>query len=455
MENIKLKKALIICSSFPPLNSIAALRLSAFAYYLPELGYYPVVCTVGDIVEIAKYGKLNRQFSNINLHLFKKRNINTILKYKFMEINNSINIGSNTNNSLNKNKIIKEKLKYHLSNIYRALFYFPDPFILWHFLDRKKILNISKSEKVNLIFSSSPGPTCHIIANYISKHLNIPWVADYRDHWSLNPIRAQWGALNKFNLAINKKLEIKTLKRANTLISVTNEMREELKKLHHKKVYNIPNGFDPLDLESIEEFFLPFHKNSINIVYTGKIYPKESDPSIIFLGLYELIKSGKVDKNKILFHFWGHNLEIIRVLSQKYGLSDIINIYNSYLSHNQALYAQKKANILLLLSKAPGQLTGKIFEYLVSKNFVIATGFKGGAVDRLLQRTKAGILVDSVSNFKQVFLEKYNEFSITGKVKCNSDYKYILMNFSRREQTKKLAKIFNDLLNKEKDYNEK
>ena len=444
MKNKKLKKILMVCSDFAPINTIASLRLSAFAYYLPESGYSLNVCTIKkSALTIEKYGKLDKQFRNINLHLFKNRNFNDIFEHRFVQINNS----------LNKNKIIKEKLKYHLLNIYRALSYFPDSLILWYFFDRKKILNISKNEHIDLIFSSSPGPTCHIIANYITKKLNIPWVADYRDHWGLDPIKSQWGLLNKFNLAINKKLEIQTLKRANVLISVTGEMVDELKKLHHKKVYNIPNGFDILDLENIEEFSLPFRKNSINIVYTGKIYPEESDPSIIFLGLYELVKNGKVDKNKILLHFWGHDLEIIKNLAQKYKIDGIVNIYSNYLTRKQVLYVQKKANILLLLSKAPNRLTGKIFEYLISKNFIIATGLKGGAIDRLLQRTKAGILFESISNFKKVFLEKYQEFLLTGKVECKSDYDYILTNFSRREQTKQLAKIFNDLLNKEKNRN--
>ena len=42
----KKRKVLIVSFAFPPTNSIAAVRASKFAKYLPEFGWHPIILTV-------------------------------------------------------------------------------------------------------------------------------------------------------------------------------------------------------------------------------------------------------------------------------------------------------------------------------------------------------------------------------------------------------------------------
>ena len=43
-------------------------------------------------------------------------------------------------------------------------------------------------DQPDILVSSSPYITSHLVASRISKKFNLKWVADFRDSWSNNPI---------------------------------------------------------------------------------------------------------------------------------------------------------------------------------------------------------------------------------------------------------------------------
>jgi hypothetical protein len=88
------------------------------------------------------------------------------------------------------------KLLFKLTNVYRQIrrriahnsqedFGFSDH-AAWEKHVNRVVSKLLDSKKYDLLLSSSSPFTAHIIGRNIASNLNVPWVADYRDLYSLN-----------------------------------------------------------------------------------------------------------------------------------------------------------------------------------------------------------------------------------------------------------------------------
>ena len=94
---------------------------------------------------------------------------------------------------------------------------------------------------VEAIVSTSPPPTAHLIAAAAARRLRVPWIADYRDPWSQ---RSAWR--RAWPLArVEARLERHTLARAAHVVTVSEPMAANLRRLLGRAVSIVPNGFDP------------------------------------------------------------------------------------------------------------------------------------------------------------------------------------------------------------------
>ena len=65
----------------------------------------------------------------------------------------------------------------------------PDPYFAWVGPAVLKGREIFKREQFDVILSSSPRASAHLVAAVLSDHAHVPWLADYRDPWSTYQFR--------------------------------------------------------------------------------------------------------------------------------------------------------------------------------------------------------------------------------------------------------------------------
>ena len=65
----------------------------------------------------------------------------------------------------------------------------PDPYFAWVAPAVLKGREIVKREQFDVILSSSPRASAHLVAAVLSEHAHVPWLADYRDPWSTYQFR--------------------------------------------------------------------------------------------------------------------------------------------------------------------------------------------------------------------------------------------------------------------------
>jgi len=101
-----------------------------------------------------------------------------------------------------------------------------------------------RRDNVEVIYSTSPYMTAHLIALLLSRLLNLPWVADFRDPWRGHPFQRVW---HPWLEPIDAKLERWVMAGAAQIICCTPTMTDQLRRRfprHTAKMSTILNAFD-------------------------------------------------------------------------------------------------------------------------------------------------------------------------------------------------------------------
>ena len=427
-----MRKFLFIGFYFNHTNEIASKRLRAIGKYLPGFGWEPIVI----VPKIDSLNPDNSEFSNIQIiETPYEYMLDKFVKKESNKTSTKDDVDFNKTNSKKQNKIIEKGIQ-----LAGEVFAYPDGMKYWYEPTIEVCRKIIEKENIECIFSSSFPITSHIIGCDLKKEFNIPWIAELRDLWNLNPYINHTSIRTYFE----KRLEKKTFSNVDGLITTTLEAKKTLETLHpNKNIYSIPSGYDSKDyIDFLDKKETPNDK--LNFTYAGTLYQGKRDPSLIFQSINELICEGKIDESKISLNFYGSN-DNLEELSKKFNVENVVNIHG-FIPHRDVLKKEFKSNILMLISwnnkKEKIFLPGKVFEYMALKKPVLSIGYKEGALKNFINQTNIGYHSSTLSETKNNILKFYNEFIETGEnTFCGNSE---IENYSINKTMEKFAKVFNE-----------
>ena len=460
-----MKKVILIAFYFNQVNEIASKRLRALAKYLPQFGWEPIVI-VPDLGFIPKenddlncriiYTEYEDMFSHFS-NKFKKSNSSEADDSKGSRDSRDSRDSKDSKDSIEFND---EKLKDSTSysnpiaskaiSIAGEVFAYPDGMKYWHESAFKEASKIMDEEEIDAIISSSWPITCHTIAKDLKEHHDIPWIADLRDLWNLNPYVSHTFIRDYFE----KRLELKTFENADALTTTTDLAAETLSTLHPmSRIVPILSGYDKDDFKFLEELvskndnFSNDFSEKLKFIYAGSLYGGKRDPTYLFEAIRQLEDEGKLDSSKISIEFYGDSTGLEEIAS-RYGLLDIVHI-GGKIAHEEVLKKQLNSDVLLLISwdneKEKMFIPGKIYEYFALKKPVLSIGYKEGSLKDLIEETKVGYHVSSLESTKEALLNIYDEFVENGTVELSSDIN--IEDYSMENMAKKFADLLNELEN--------
>ncbi|MGB9913235.1 MAG: hypothetical protein ACPLRO_07700, partial [Candidatus Kapaibacteriota bacterium] len=337
-------------------------------------------------------------------------------------------------------------IKEQIAEFIRATFFIPDARVGWLLTAKKKAIEICKTQKVDAVYSSSPPYTCSLIARWIHRKLNIPWIAGFRDPWTgfiSTPKRWFIPAM------IDRRLEYSVFSEAEIVEVAWEGIRKDVESkypnINFSKFIHIPNGFDPADYPPVH-----YQPNEVfTLTYTGSMYGRRN-PESLFKALEYLVNQKKVllenFKIKLIGRFGS---EIYQMIDNTFIKSCIEVV--SYLPHRQSLEQLMKSDALLLIvdeSKESKEIVpGKVFEYLGTFRPILAIAPTEGAVAELIFKTRAGLVAhqSQIETIAENFLKLFNMWK--NKVAFEPNFEEI-EKYSRREHTKKLAEILDEICKK-------
>ena len=451
-----MKKVILIAFYFNQVNEIASKRLRALAKYLPQFGWEPIVI-VPDLGFIPKenddlncriiYTEYEDMFSHFS-NKFKKSKSNDLADSSdFSDSKDSIEFNDD---KLKDSTSYSNPIASRAISIAGEVFAYPDGMKYWHESAFKEASKIMDDEKIDAIISSSWPITCHTIAKDLKERQNIPWIADLRDLWNLNPYVSHTFIRNYFE----KRLELKTFENADALTTTTDLAAETLSTLHPKsRIVPILSGYDKDDFKFLEELvskrddFSSDSPEKLKFIYAGSLYGGKRDPTYLFEAIRQLEDENKLDSSKISIEFYGDSTGL-EDIANRYGLLDIVHI-GGKIAHDEVLKKQLNSDVLLLISwdneKEKMFIPGKIYEYFALKKPVLSIGYKEGSLKDLIEETKVGYHVSSLESTKEALLKIYEEFVENGTVELNADMN--IEDYSMENMAKKFADLLNELEN--------
>ena len=451
------KKVLIIAGEFPPIKTIGRLRTVKFAQHLQSYGWTPIILTLETSEENHDVSLENEIPADIEIYRVAKPDLERIIVHKIKSLLRKsphtttapeklghtppINLIQNDKTTLKDwtIHIFKQTLKY--------VIYIPDDFNLWAYEAEKKAQYICNKHNIDVIYTTLPPfSSCHVGYKIKSKY-NIPWVVDYRDLWYGDVLR-EW--IPTFRQKIELLMEKRYMRKADAIISVSEQKTSYLKKLHPNSnaVWEtITNGYDNEVFEPL--LAQPRQTNEyINFVYTGRLF-KNRRGYAFAEALGQLCQENPDLKNKVRVHILGGVTPEIQnkynQILRQYAIEESY-IFTGDIRYQKAMEAQVNADYLLLIvdtgSTSDGVIPGKLFEYIASRRPIFALT-DPGATQEIIEKSQVGIVApaESIELCKKE-LNKVLQQPIPDTLKADEVY---LEQFDRKTLSTRLAKLFDQI----------
>lgn len=400
---------LIATHVFPPKAGGGVQRMVKFAQFLPSHGWTTTV--VAPSMDRQAGWSDNSQF-------------------QLMDKVKVIRVGAHTKRSL---------LNRALRKVYPVDSEYPWSAQVTTELSRQKKLD------VDAVLTSGPPHSIHRVGQWLAREKNIPWIADFRDHYTLNPEYAPWTGLHR---RYDRKFEQQILDQASAVVCNTRTNRRELLAefglQYAKKVTTIYNGFDRDDLgEGDQDGWPRYPAERTNYVYLGGLRGGEIDDS--FFRMIEQLKNSHAEiAAQIAIHIVGDPSRRTALCDQLVQ-QQIVHLHPP-VPASALGGALRQADACLTwqrdMERYRGTIAGKVFDYLAMEKPVFALGQVGGEVDRLLTRFGLGVCVnpsdttratEAFADFHRSLLS--SEFQLRQSCRCHLDL------YSRRHQSAQLASL--------------
>jgi hypothetical protein len=338
------KKVLMIAFHYPPMRGSSGIqRTLKFSQYLPEWGWQPVLLSAHP-----------RAYSNPGDDQMDEIPADMTVCRAFA---------------------LDTARHLSLRGRYAGVMALPDRWVSWLLGAVPAGLRLIRSHRPQVLWSTYPIATAHLIGYVLQRLSGLPWVADLRD-----PMTDVGYPENPLTRKAYLWIERRTLERCTVAVCTTPgaiaTYRRRFPHLPAERFRLVENGYD-------EENFLEAQQHGaadsdaagpLVLLHSGVIYPSERDPAPLFAAIATLRRRGLIDPAtfKLVLRATGHD-DFLAGLLALYGLEDMVSIA-PHLPYRAALAEMLGVDALLLLQAANcnHQIPAKLYEYLRAGRPILA-----------------------------------------------------------------------------------
>jgi glycosyltransferase involved in cell wall biosynthesis len=355
------KRVLMIAFHFPPLRGSSGIqRTLKFSQYLPQFHWKPVVLTAHPR---AYTSTSNEQLADISAEVTVRRAF-----------------------------AVDTARHLAIKGYYPGILSLPDRWISWWLGAVPAGLRLIRQFRPEIIWSTYPIATAHLIGLSLHRLTGIPWIADLRD-----PMTDIDYPPNRITRWIYSWIERKTITHCTRAVCTTpgaiKLYRERFPDIPASRFCLIENAYD-------EENFTQATANTVNTVakdkpfvllHSGIIYPSERDPTQLFQALAALSQRGCISAAnfRLVLRATANDKRLAKMISD-YGIESLVSL-EPPIPYRDALAEMLAADGLLILqaSNCNNQIPAKLYEYLRAQRPVL--GLADPAGDTAGALMKAGI----------------------------------------------------------------
>jgi glycosyltransferase involved in cell wall biosynthesis len=385
-------KVLIITYVFPPAVAVGMYRILKFCKYLLPLGIQPIVLTPQNPNTMA------RDEAALNLI---PEGVEVIRTGTFEPFRIKKTSGKETTPSTAKPEAadtISQKSSFLSSakKRIRQRLSVPDSSYFWIWYGYRAGVRAVKEKNIDVILSSSPPHSVHVLGSRIARKTGRPHVVDFRDLWTQNT------SYNELNLPPNLKrrdrnFEKKVMENSTAVTVNTATFKRQLldgnQFLKNEQIEVVANGVDPDDFQDLLSDKKPNEK--FTFLYTGSLYGQHRNPEFFFKAVRDWIKNKPEIATQIKIEFIGNWTPQFYGLIDKYNLMDIVD-RKGWMPQKEAIKATFGADLLLLFQGFDPALSAaiprKLFEYMITNKPIMAFAPPGEIPD-IIDEYQCGVCI--------------------------------------------------------------
>lgn len=413
-----MRKVLLIAFHFPPVRTSSGIqRTLSMARYLSENGWQPIVLSISPkAYKITDDGQLK-------------------------DIPDGVKVIRSFGLDAARHISIKGR--------YPKILALPDRWASWFPAGFVTGMNLIRKEKPDLIWSTYPIATAHLIGLAIARISGLPWVADFRDsmteaHYPSDSTRRK----------VFRWLEKKVVGRAKRIIFTTPSTKKIYEDRYPESEENlfkvIPNGFDEEIFQSAEEraesAISDKSDTPIRLLHSGVLYPSERDPTQFFDAVAQLKANNSIDSAKlnIILRATGHDALYQPMLKER-GIEDIV-LLEPPVGYEEALSEMMDVDGLLLFQAANcnHQIPAKVYEYFRSGKPIVALTDAVGDTAAIIREAGVSSIfaLDDREAIKSALMRFLEEPEFRREISVSPDR---AQKYSRRSLVKAYSEILDDV----------
>lgn len=320
----------------------------------------------------------------------------------------------------------------------------PDRWMSWRWGAAVSGTTIVRRRRPDVLWSTYPIATAHVIGADLHRRFGIPWVADFRD-----PMAQEGYPRDPRIWRAFKDIEQHTVANARWSVFTTpGAARAYQNRYPHSasKVRVIPNGYDEASFAGLDGLTSePLTPGATTLLHSGIVYPSERDPTCLFDALGRLVSAGRLGQERLKVRFRASgNDAMLNDLARRHGVESLVEVLPP-IEYRDALAEMMRADGLLILQAANcnEQIPAKLYEYLRARRPILALTDPSGDTAGAVRNVGIGAIarLDSVDDIA-VALQDFVEAIEQGRAVLPEAS--AVARLERREQARDLASLLEE-----------
>lgn len=371
-----MKKVVLLAPYFLPRRRVGSWRPFKFAIHLREFGWQPHVITLQE-----PSGTLTQKEQDLlkGIPIYK-------LKPPFdftQSLGSSIEDSKSPSNKSKEKSTVDSFLDFIDKN-------FPiDTWLPLFWFHKNKVARVISEIKPDVLWSTGDPWSSHWLAGKIAAKADIPWVADFRDPWTLGDVNLK--NRSSFSKIWDKKAERKVIQNASVLM-FTSRQTEALYQKHYgilkPRTETLYNCFDLKLYKEPEPQNGWVDENKLNLLFFGRF--RRLSPAKSLIDILAYLKDQLAEDLPVVVHSFGPLSQQDRVYAAKKRVQDCFKDHDP-IPAEQALSVLPQADILWL-STDPARkniIPAKLWDYLAAGRPILSIA-PNPEIEQILNRTGGG-----------------------------------------------------------------
>jgi hypothetical protein len=425
------KQLLIITQFYYPDLAVGAHRAAKMCKFLPQFGWETTVLTA--IAEHVERGVDKGLWDKIPPGTKVIRTPAPVLRHLSAWVKRQIGLPAPEPSELGDANRARRAAPTDVSSLKRltVALIVPGPWVFWLPFAMRPAVRTARH--CDAILSTSPYASAHLLARQAHRASGTPWIADFRDPWSLRGHEPDDVANGWHMRVANAWLERQVVREATALTFATEPMRQRYldfyrDELDAGKCHCVLNGFDP------DDYPAPTGRSS-RLTGDGR------NPVGLFRALRMLREDPATADLRFHVHLFGLPQPAVDQAARLNEVADLVT-QHGMVSYAEALSIMQQCQVLLLIGSDRTDtfsIAGKFFEYVYAGPPILAL-VPEGPIAQLIREHGLGRVsaIQDAAGICQTLRELYERTMVRRDWSVPAETRAI---FHRREQVRRLAEV--------------